>query len=119
MVPVTDCEKQKLAPLTCSVLDAIEKGLDAWILCAGGVYGPRPNGILSSGVFVRLFTNNALQLGYVPYIGEGTGHMQLVSQTNLVPTLMSDSHRRLCVGHQDLVNARFGVARINNKSKSG
>ncbi|WWC63318.1 uncharacterized protein I303_105918 [Kwoniella dejecticola CBS 10117] len=65
-------------------LDALEKGVNVWILCTGGVYGQRPAGISSSGVFVRLYTNNALQLGYTPYIGDGGAHMQLIHIKDLL-----------------------------------
>ncbi|WVW83203.1 hypothetical protein I302_105221 [Kwoniella bestiolae CBS 10118] len=65
-------------------LDALDKGLNVWILCAGGVYGQRPANISSSGVFVRLYTNNALRLGYTPYIGDGGAHMQLIHINDLL-----------------------------------
>ncbi|WWC97215.1 hypothetical protein V866_004094 [Kwoniella sp. B9012] len=65
-------------------LEAMDKGVNVWILCTGGVYGQRPAGVSSAGVFVRLYTNNALQLGYTPYIGNGGGHMQLLHIQDLI-----------------------------------
>ncbi|OCF32144.1 hypothetical protein I316_06300 [Kwoniella heveanensis BCC8398] len=65
-------------------LEALDKGVDVWVLCTGGIYGQRPKGVPSAGVFVRLYTNNALQLGYTPYIGDGGAHMQLLHVDGLI-----------------------------------
>jgi len=35
-----------------SALEALNKGVNVWLLCAGGVYGVPPAGIPSPGVFV-------------------------------------------------------------------
>jgi nucleoside-diphosphate-sugar epimerase len=70
----------------CSVLDA---GTDvlAYILCAGGVFADRP-GMGSYGVFNRLYSNNAKQLGYTPYIGDGSAVMALLHVDDVVAALL-------------------------------
>lgn len=68
----------RLASLRRSALKALSNDINVWVLSAGGVYGVPSAGVASTGVFVRLYTNNALGLGYAPYIGDGSAHMQLV-----------------------------------------
>jgi nucleoside-diphosphate-sugar epimerase len=58
------------------------------VLCAGGVFADRP-GLGSYGVFNRLYSNNAAQLGYAPYIGDGSAVMALLHVDDAVAALLA------------------------------
>ena len=63
------------------ILEADAAGIvDGFIVCPVGIHGLAETGIRSSsrGVIITKMVENALRLGYSPYVGDGTAVFQMV-----------------------------------------
>lgn len=53
-------------------------------MCEALTYGSAPSPFPSLGIGYKLLTGNAISLGYVPYIGDGTAVLSAVSLPSAV-----------------------------------
>lgn len=63
-----------------SILDAGNEGsIKTFIICEALTYGSAPGPFPALGVGYKILTGNAISLGYVPYVGDGSAVLSTVS----------------------------------------
>jgi hypothetical protein len=70
----------RLTIIFTSVLDAGNEGsIKTYIVCEALTYGSAPGPFPALGVGYKILTGNAISLGYVPYVGDGSAVLSTVS----------------------------------------
>ncbi|EXJ81067.1 hypothetical protein A1O3_07355 [Capronia epimyces CBS 606.96] len=73
-------------PSDTPVLEAGERGkIVTYVVCVAATYGPNIGPSSSLGLIYTILTSNSKQLGYVPYVGDGTSVVSTIHVADVVP----------------------------------
>jgi hypothetical protein len=73
-----------------SILDAGNEGsINTFIVCEALTYGVAEGPLPSLGIGYKILTGNAKSVGFVPYVGDGSALLSVVSQIKSTKTLLS------------------------------